>query len=270
MINKTSIIICNKNSLKYLKKTIPIIKKIKFKEIIIIDGNSTDGSQDYLKKNKIKIVYDQNKGLTYARKLGTKIAKGKYLFFLGPDDKCNKFFFKKMMNLFLNSNFDAATPMIEVKYPKTYWDKSINFYLKNIRKPGKSKIIGTPTIFKKYLFNHVQYKSKFDGCDDTWISDQLLKKKFTIGVLNVKCDQANDNCYTDISKKFILYGKSDINYMKMNYKKFGITKKLFTFVKPIHQFIKYLLIILRFAKLQFLPFLCIMLFYRYYGMLKSI
>ena len=56
MINKTSIIICNKNSLKYLKKTIPIIKKIKFKEIIIIDGNSTDGSQDYLKKNHIKIM----------------------------------------------------------------------------------------------------------------------------------------------------------------------------------------------------------------------
>ena len=269
MINETSVVICNRNSLKYLKKTIPLIKKISFKEIIIIDGNSTDGSKDFIKKNKIKIVSDKNKGLTYARRLGTEIAQGKYLFFLGPDDKCNKNFINQLMKSFVNSNYDAATPMIKIKNPKTYWDKSINFYLENIRTPGYSKVIGTPTIFKKYLFKHVQYKSKYDGCDDTWISNQLLKKNFKIGVLNVTCDQANENSFKDLSNKFILYGRSDINYMRLNSKNFGIMEKLLTFTKPLKQFFKYLLIILKFFKLEFLPFIFIMLFYRYYGLVKS-
>ena len=86
MIKDTSVIICNKNSLEFSKKSIPQIKKIKFYEIISIDGDSNDGSQNFLKKNKTKVLSDQKRGLTYARHLGSKIAKGKYILFLGPDN----------------------------------------------------------------------------------------------------------------------------------------------------------------------------------------
>ena len=45
-----------------------------------------------------------------------------------------------------------------------------------------------------------------------------------------------------------LYGRSDINYMRLNSKNFGIMEKLLTFAKPLKQFFKYLLIILKFSK----------------------
>ena len=53
-INEISVVICNKNSLDYLKKSIPNYKKLSFFEIIVIDGNSSDGSIKYLEKKKLK------------------------------------------------------------------------------------------------------------------------------------------------------------------------------------------------------------------------
>ena len=51
-IEDVSVVICNRNSLDYLKKSIPIYKQSNLKEIIVIDGNSNDGSIEYLKKKK--------------------------------------------------------------------------------------------------------------------------------------------------------------------------------------------------------------------------
>ena len=60
--------------------------------------------------------------------------------------------------------------------------------------------IGTPTLFKRKVFNKVSYKEKTIGFDDTDISDQLLKNNFKIGILDVYCNQANGNNFKDISK----------------------------------------------------------------------
>ena len=51
-ISELSVVICNKNSLKFLKKSIPVYKKSKIKELIVVDGNSTDGSLEYLEEKK--------------------------------------------------------------------------------------------------------------------------------------------------------------------------------------------------------------------------
>lgn len=60
-------------------------------EIILIDNNSTDGSQDFLSKKykdhkTIKIVFsDTNLGFGRGNNLGSKHAKGEYLLFLNSD-----------------------------------------------------------------------------------------------------------------------------------------------------------------------------------------
>ena len=149
MIKDVSVIICNKNSIEFLKKSILKIKKIKFYEIIVIDGDSNDGSQNFLKKNKIKVISDQNKGLNYSRYLGSKIAKGKYILFLGPDNFFNRTDINKLFLEFKKKKYDAATTLIKVYNIKTYWDSCLNFYYDYIKKKLPLMVIGTPTIFKK-------------------------------------------------------------------------------------------------------------------------
>ena len=57
-------------------------------EIIVVDDGSTDETCEKLRpyQDKIKYVYVKNGGAAYARNVGMKIARGKYIAFLDSDD----------------------------------------------------------------------------------------------------------------------------------------------------------------------------------------
>ena len=56
-------------------------------EIIVVDNNSTDDSQNYLNSlNNLKIIFSkENEGFAKGNNLGIKEAKGKYILLLNPD-----------------------------------------------------------------------------------------------------------------------------------------------------------------------------------------
>lgn len=88
-----SIIIPVYNTEKYLDRCLnSIIKNIKNKtEIILIDDGSTDSSSIICDKYKnkynfIKVIHQENKGLSVSRNKGIEISKGKYLWFIDGDD----------------------------------------------------------------------------------------------------------------------------------------------------------------------------------------
>lgn len=222
MIKDLSVVICNKNSITFLKKSIPVYKKCNLKELIVIDGDSNDGSIEYLKKQKIIFFSDRGKGLSYSRQLGLSKSKCNFVFIAGPDDICDKLFFEKLDLKFKKSKYDAATILLKIFRVKTYWDQCINLWLEYIRNAGEANVIGTPTIFKRKVFNKIKYNINTQGCDDTDISDQLKKNNFKIGVLDIYCNQINENKLIDIKKKFQLYGKSDANFYKFKNKKFNL------------------------------------------------
>lgn len=65
-------------------------------EMILVDDGSTDSSLDICKEyekkdSRIKVVHQENKGLSGARNTGVKNAKGEYIFFVDSDDclDCN-------------------------------------------------------------------------------------------------------------------------------------------------------------------------------------
>ena len=87
-MNISVIIIC-RNSLKTLKSCLQSVfeQTLKPYEIIIIDGNSTDGTITYLKQfNSILVVPQLRLGIANARNLGLNHSTGEVLAFLDSDD----------------------------------------------------------------------------------------------------------------------------------------------------------------------------------------
>jgi len=86
-----SVIIPTYNRLPLLIETLDNIlnQSLKPTEIIVVDNNSSDGTQDYLKHNyKGNVTLLNNKKNTpgAARNLGLKIASGKFIKFMDSDD----------------------------------------------------------------------------------------------------------------------------------------------------------------------------------------
>lgn len=101
-----SVVIPYYNLGKTLPETIESIKESDYKkyEIIIVNDGSTDEESvkvldSYKDDNQIRIINIENKGLANARNVGAKEAKGEFVAFIDADDKIDKTFYTKAINV---------------------------------------------------------------------------------------------------------------------------------------------------------------------------
>ena len=89
--NKVSVIVATYNCKGEIEKTIKsfVDQTYRNKELIIIDGDSTDGTVEIIKKYEKYIanwVSKPDKGISDAFNKGVKASKGDYLYFIGAGD----------------------------------------------------------------------------------------------------------------------------------------------------------------------------------------
>lgn len=110
---KVSIIIPVYNVEKYLEKCIESVLKqsIQDFEIILVDDGSTDNSGkmcDDFVNEKIKVIHKQNGGLSDARNVGTKNARGDYITWIDSDDTIHCDYIKILLQMAEENNADMA------------------------------------------------------------------------------------------------------------------------------------------------------------------
>lgn len=81
-------------------------------ELIIVDDGSCENTAKICesfsqKSEKIKVVHQENKGVSAARNLGLSLARGAYVCFLDADDMLDADYLEKMMGYMTNSNADV-------------------------------------------------------------------------------------------------------------------------------------------------------------------
>jgi glycosyltransferase involved in cell wall biosynthesis len=87
-----TVYIANYNYANYVKQSIEsVLEQIYRKfELIIIDDGSTDGSrsviQEYIEHPKVRVIFQENKGLIATNNIALHAAKGKYIMRLDADD----------------------------------------------------------------------------------------------------------------------------------------------------------------------------------------
>tara|TARA_Y100000768_G_C23882843_1_gene636114 strand:+ start:323 stop:1087 length:765 start_codon:yes stop_codon:yes gene_type:complete len=177
--NKTlvDIILPNYNKKEYLNETIDSVINQSFKEwnLIIIDNNSSDGSQKILKdyskyKNIQAILLSKNMGLSFSRNLGLRHAKNDFVAFLDSDDLWDKNklrsqikFMKQNSCLFSYTNY---TP----------------FYLVNNKK-----------IFKKTIIPRSSYDLNSFVKDTSIATSSMIIKRKSINLKKFKRNSHNED-----------------------------------------------------------------------------
>lgn len=90
-MQKVSIVIPAYNSLKYLPETIESVLKQTFNdfEVIVVNDGSTDNTKHWVAQiadPRVKLINQENQGLSGARNTGIAHASGEYIAFLDADD----------------------------------------------------------------------------------------------------------------------------------------------------------------------------------------
>ncbi len=110
-----SIIVPIYNREKYIKRCIDSILAQSFTdfELILVDDGSTDSSgkicDEYAQKDqRVKVVHEQNNGVSAARNSGLRLAKGTYIMFCDSDDWVEKNWCECLYNGIKNTNIKLA------------------------------------------------------------------------------------------------------------------------------------------------------------------
>jgi glycosyltransferase involved in cell wall biosynthesis len=108
---KISVILLTKNSAATVNRTLESItnQTVKPDEIVVVDGNSKDGSQDIVKRYPIKLVTEPGLGFGHARNLGVKNAEGGIIFFIDSDCYADRRWIEKILPHFSDPNIAGVT-----------------------------------------------------------------------------------------------------------------------------------------------------------------
>ena len=180
-MKKISIIIAVYNIENYIRKCLDSVISLDGDdiEILIVDDGSSDNSlkicKEYQKKDKrIRIIHQENKGLSSSRNVGIDNAKGEYIWFIDGDDYLPKNALKPIRKYL--DKYD----IICFNYNNVYNDKVIKD--KNLKKYDDvhaKYILSFPSacnkVFKRKLFNNDRFPE--DCCyNDVYIIPTLATK----------------------------------------------------------------------------------------------
>ena len=156
-----SVVIPVYNVEKYLNECVDSVLKQTYTdyEIILVDDGSTDNSglicDEYLNiSDKIRVIHQQNGGLSAARNTGLKAAKGEYVYFLDSDDYIEDCTLEHLIALAEDEIADVVFFDGYVFFDECEEDDSVSRY---IRKEKYSPKNGREMLFK--LLHNDEYRT---------------------------------------------------------------------------------------------------------------
>ena len=158
---------------KYLEKCIKSVLSQTYKnlQIILVDDGSPDNCgnicDDYARvDNRIEVIHKANGGLSDARNVGLKAARGEYIGFVDSDDYVSNEMFENLYNTLISNDVDVSICnfyiVIDNKNIIKNADNGVKIYnkleiLKEILLDKKIQSYAWNKLYKRELFEDIEY-----------------------------------------------------------------------------------------------------------------
>lgn len=188
----------------------------KDKEIIVVDAHSTDNTPKILAKysDKIRVVYDEGKGLGLARNVGVKAATHDIIVFVDSDVFCSNDHFQRFQEYF-NEHKDVAaidTPGIHPVFGTLPQRLEAKLY-RIFDQSSYSCLRGWCLAFRRSAFDAVGgFSAATIGSDDVEFSYKLRERGFKLGTVATKSVHIPRSTISTLVKEMKLWGKNQAKY----------------------------------------------------------
>lgn len=208
---KVSIIIPVYNTAKYLEDCLESASEQTLKdiEIIIVNDDSTDNSEDIIKKfcdkdNRFNYFKQTHKGVSSARNKGIELAKGEYIFFLDSDDIVAEDYFEKLYTNARKYNSDlvltdaAAIGNLNINEITTYCTHAGFYRTKFLKQNPELRFPSNINLGEDGIFSHIilTKQIKISKALNQWYFYRQRGTQATNFFYN-----GNNNCFLIIKKQ---------------------------------------------------------------------
>lgn len=208
---KVSIIIPVYNTAKYLEDCLESASEQTLKdiEIIIVNDDSTDNSEDIIKKfcdkdNRFNYFKQTHKGVSSARNKGIELAKGEYIFFLDSDDIVAEDYFEKLYTNARKYNSDlvltdaAAIGNLNINEITTYCTNAGFYRTKFLKQNPELRFPSNINLGEDGIFSHIilTKQIKISKALNQWYFYRQRGTQATNFFYN-----GNNNCFLIIKKQ---------------------------------------------------------------------
>lgn len=185
------------------------------KNLIVIDGISTDKTTDIIANYGLTYYQGLGKGLTSDRQFGIDLSKSKWSFFVDSDHIIPENFLLEMINLMEDLDYTLLQSRLEIWEPRGLLNKGENSYYDLVHNTlGENIIPGiAPAIFRTDSLKSGKPLAINDGMtatiDDTNWAIKAMELGARIGIRGPRVSQIHSGSTVDYYKKFKWYGIGD-------------------------------------------------------------
>lgn len=268
-----SVVVCVKNVKELLEQNLPQMREsLPTAELIVIDGNSTDGTREVGEKFADKVISDEGRGLAYARHLGIVNAKYEYVLFAGPDNQLSEALVEAMCTaLTADPKLAGVAPQTKVVNTSTYWERTTGaFFTHFINRPGPVSVIGTPCVFKQSIILTIPYDTSITAAgDDTDLALRLLEAGYTLAIVDAYSEETIHLNRRGFVARWKWYGKGDAEFYAKYRGRWSVKRRLRSLLHPLYSYgIRGSWVLLLRGAPQYIPGMYVAVWARYAGWWK--
>lgn len=180
-IPTVSVVISTKNESDVIVRLLTSISKqtLKDSEIIVVDNNSTDKTQN-LSRKFTKNVYTYGPERSAQRNFGAKKAKGEYLLFVDADMELSQNVLKSCLDTMSSRSNIGAIVIPEKSIGRTYWEKVKAFERSFYNESGDTVTDAARFFSRKAFIKAGGYDETITGPEDWDLPEQVKEMGYKI------------------------------------------------------------------------------------------
>ena len=204
-----SAVVCTMNSISGIENCLSSLRAAGVGELVVVDANSHDGTRQVAERLADVVLSDPGTGLGMARNVGIAVSAKPLILNMGSDNVMPTGQLQRMIDYKSLGKFDGVSAQTLIA-GGDYLSQGLNSWRKGRFRPGKTTVIGTPTLFTGDLLRQHPYDPSRRFSDDSELCERWTQQfGATFAISDAYVEEIGKTSWSELVVRCRMYGISD-------------------------------------------------------------